>query len=674
MRQDEDEVRRALEARRSEGSPEFRAGLSGAWQGGRPAVNAMPAIAAAMAIIIALGSVGILMMARSARSVSHQGPASVSRLNSPPAVPESRDAGLFAPSTKVVWALVGGSLLFRSTDQGNTWEQRSLPAWVPSGRFEVSFVDDRQGWLYRAGVRLPQCTDSGAEIWRTTDGAATWKPVMVGTWTNNNAKEPECKEGLSFTDPQHGFIASVVTSRLTIYRTLDGGKNWTGADLPDAPSAPGISQRAGLVKKIGNSMYVVASSTQGPGTQVYRSTDGGATWSWLTTVPSIWVVTVTESRWLLLDMPGFSIETTNAGQQWHPYGSGFKFGSSPVFGDSRVGYADANGALLRTFDGGLHWERISTPGLPKLDLLPITDPGFTCRLPVGTGSPSSRSNGGFVAVPRGSFELDPAASMLTGEQQSVETSVKPVLKGSSGIAFDVPFSRWVPASPEVISSDGSQYAWTERESHGLLHVTKVADGSDRTFAAAPPPDLQGHGPAIPVPIGITTESVFLTYGWEGKSGVWRLDLASGSLIKLTGLPSPSYGAGTIWLELTRGPNQVGMYSDGDTLSRLDLRSGAVQDWFHRDNVVVRYLGFELEGNPWVLTGTFRAIDPRVFEIWRVRGPGQADLVLSGQQVSRVITDKHGTWFANGSGVYLYSSGRLQRVSSASVGEVVGPCL
>jgi hypothetical protein len=117
-----------------------------------------------------------------------------------------------------------------------------------------------------------------------------------------------------------------------------------------------------------------------------------------------------------------------------------------------------------------------------------------------------------------------------------------------------------------------------------------------------------------------------------------------------------------------------MYSDGDTLSRLDLRSGAVQDWFHRDNVVIRHLGFDLEGNPWVLTGTFRAIDPRVFEIWRVRGPGQADLVLSGQQFSRVITDKHGTWFANQSGVYLYAGGRLQRVSSASVGEVVGPCL
>jgi hypothetical protein len=207
-------------------------------------------------------------------------------------------------------------------------------------------------------------------------------------------------------------------------------------------------------------------------------------------------------------------------------------------------------------------------------------------------------------------------------------------------------------------------------------VTRVADGSDRSFVVGPPkdPESQFHAPFVPVPIGISTDSVLLTYGWEGSWGVWRLDLANGSLTKVTGLPSPSYGAGAIWLGLTRGA-QVGMYSDGDTLARLDLKSGAVQDWFHRDVVVVRNLGFDLDGSPWVQLNNYFTQGPdRVLEIWRVRGPGQADLILSGQNMSRVITDKHGTWFANESGVYLYSGGRLQRVSSASVGEVVGPCV
>jgi hypothetical protein len=117
-----------------------------------------------------------------------------------------------------------------------------------------------------------------------------------------------------------------------------------------------------------------------------------------------------------------------------------------------------------------------------------------------------------------------------------------------------------------------------------------------------------------------------------------------------------------------------MYSDGDTLARLDLKSGAVQEWFHRDNVVIRNLGFDLDGNPWVQVLTYEPPSASsVLEIWRVRGPGQADLMLSGQRFFRVITDKVGTWFANGSGVYLFSGGRVQRVSSASV-EVVGPCV
>jgi len=118
------------------------------------------------------------------------------------------------------------------------------------------------------------------------------------------------------------------------------------------------------------------------------------------------------------------------------------------------------------------------------------------------------------------------------------------------------------------------------------------------------------------------------------------------------------------------------YSDGDTLARLDLRTGAVQDWYHRDNVAVYPRGFDLDGNPWVQAMNFSnpSVTAKVVEIWRVRGPGQADLILSGQWISGVVTDSHGTWFANETGVYLYSGGGLQRVSAASVGEVVGPCI
>jgi photosystem II stability/assembly factor-like uncharacterized protein len=503
-----------------------------------------------------------------------------------------------------------------------------------------------------------------------------------------NVGADRCKSGLLFTDASHGFITAWDHGlRPTIYLTRDGGKNWTGVDLPDPPDFkttsvfPKFSFESVSVMRAGKSMYVVAWGTQ-PGDSdrnyVFRSNDGGASWSSIARVPRQDIVVVTESRWLKLSMPGDSLESSDAGQQWHLFASDFNSGGGRVnFGDSQVGYQGGYGVILRTLDGGTHWDRIQAPGMPSIDLLPVTDPGFTCRLAVGSGAFGNSSNGGFVAVPRGRFEFDPAATMVrvAGERWA-ETTVQPVLRGNSGVvAYDASFARWLPTSTHAVSSDGTQYAWVEGPWPGkVVHVTNVTDGSDRSFAAARPndPDLKNAGPVSPGPIGVTKDSVFLTYSYEGAYGVWRLDLATGALIKVTGLPSPSYGAGAIWVTPTRGPNHVGMYSDGDTLARLDLASGAAVDWFHRDNFAVGYLGVDGAGNPWV-EAISRPTSNWIVEIWRVRGPGQADLIVSGQRANRVVTDSHGTWFGNETGVYLYADGRLQRVSSASVGEVVGRC-
>ena len=444
-------------------------------------------------------------------------------------------AQLSAPSSNVVWVLVANSALFRSTDKGATWDKRSLPAVAGGGWKQVSFIDDRQGWLLHPGVPGTQCSGAGAEIWRTSDGAATWQRVAYVDQQNQTSGLgfAQCKEHISFVDATHGFVgASDGNKSPTIYRTADGGKAWSGSTLPDPPdfkTSGGLALQAGLVKRFGDTLFVDAWGKQGgdiPDRQyVFRSTDGGATWSWLMKIPSRYIAMVTESRWLQLIWPGQSMESINSGQQWHPYASDFSSdtpvgGPQILFADSQVGYAEGRGALQRTVDGGAHWERIATPGTSQpspvpsptptpVALIPITDPGFTCRLPV-----ASPMNGGFVAVPRGAFEPDPGASVVR-TYQWIETSTKPVLKGSlmMEMAFDAPFSRWVPASPEVISADGSQYAWIERPAgtpRNLLHVTRVADGSDRTFDAGPPqpqdPDLRGHYASVPIPIAITRSS------------------------------------------------------------------------------------------------------------------------------------------------------------------------
>ena len=306
-------------------------------------------------------------------------------------------------------------------------------------------------------------------------------------------------------------------------------------------------------------------------------------------------------------------------------------------------------------------------------LLPVTDPGFSCRLPVDASLGESPLMGGFVTVPSGSFQLDATSQVInvTGQPWSYQTTAQPVLKGTDGLAYDAPQSRWAPASPEVFSADGSEYAWTERvATANRLHVTKVSDGSDRSWSVH---SAQQGGP-IPVPLAITDGSVLLTYGWEGTYGVWRFDLASGSLTRLSTEPAArGYGTGAVWLEPLRGTAPGVAEQSGDTLARLDLSTGMVTDWFHRDATLVRYLGADGDGHPWVLTSMYSSQGFNL-GIWRVRGPGQADLTLEGQRIDRIFSDVHGTWFGNESGVYLFAGGHLDRVSAASVGEVIGPCV
>ena len=101
---------------------------------------------------------------------------------------------------------------------------------------------------------------------------------------------------------------------------------------------------------------------------VFRSTDGGATWSYLASAkdPNNQVVFVTATRWLELIGPGQSVETTNGGASWHPYASDYSqaapIAADFVFADSQVGYGTVRGEISRTVDGGLHWVQVKSPG------------------------------------------------------------------------------------------------------------------------------------------------------------------------------------------------------------------------------------------------------------------------------------------------------------------------
>ena len=276
-------------------------------------------------------------------------------------------AQLSAPSSTVVWALVGGTRLFRSSNRGDTWEERTLPS--PVINPDVGFISDKNGLLLSAGSAATQCQAQLAVIWRTTDGAASWEK-LAGT----GIADGMCKRSLTSSDASHSFFtASSPNAAPVIYRTSDGGQAWQ-ASTP-LPDPPGVTSRgAGFVlspgrpRAFGSIVLVDAGFGGEPTRYVFRSLDGGATFAYASTVPTVegLAAFVMAARWLVIGPPNQSKLTVDGGATWQTYPTDYSqaapIAPEVVFGDATVGYATVRGAIQRTTDGGAHWTMIKTPG------------------------------------------------------------------------------------------------------------------------------------------------------------------------------------------------------------------------------------------------------------------------------------------------------------------------
>jgi len=394
------ELRRALDARSEEISPEFRARLSSALaEGGRPTSNFLPALAAVAAVVLVFATVGVLLLARQARNQPPPAAATtptatpmatpsseptptpapgpvVGVLNKPPhpiALPAT--AQLSAPSSHVVWALMVDQYLYRSGDRGATWHQKPLPPNFMSGfpRPQISFVSDQEGWLSTGGSPETQCNAEVVDIWHTSDAGTTWE--SLGT---KGVSDRQCKGELSFVDSSRGFLDAFDPNRApVIYHTADGGRNWVaGKPLPDPPGftsqGGGFTLQPGRVSAFGSTLLVSAwmQNSAADVRYVFESRDGGANWRYLATahVPGNNVDFISASRWVQLIAPGQNVETIDAGASWHRYASDYSqaapIAADFVFADSRVGYATVRGGIVRTLDGGLHWDwtAVRSPG------------------------------------------------------------------------------------------------------------------------------------------------------------------------------------------------------------------------------------------------------------------------------------------------------------------------
>ena len=163
-----------------------------------------------------------------------------------------------------------GTYLFVSHDGGRTWgrEELPVPAQVTSLRNEETmaptFFSARDGVL-PVSISYAGYCETGKEItvivfYMTHDGGATWVYTTPVTLMPGNRRPPS-----SFADMSHGWI----TEGSVLYRTIDGGRTWSRLPLPLAFSH---------MKQLDFVSPSAGWATRSTAPFLLKTVDGGQTW------------------------------------------------------------------------------------------------------------------------------------------------------------------------------------------------------------------------------------------------------------------------------------------------------------------------------------------------------------------------------------------------------------
>ena len=189
---------------------------------------------------------------------------------------------------------------------------------------------------------------TGGGIWKTTDGGTTWRPVadrFLKTSSVGALAVSESNPDIVYAGMGEVELRGNVIQGDGVYRSSDGGKTWTEAGLKD-------SQAIGRIRihpKNPDLVYAaVLGKTYGPSPErgVFRSKDGGKTWE---------RVLFRDVRTGAVDL---SIDANNPDVMYAGMWEAFRTPHSLSSGGPGSG-------LFKSTDGGTTWTELTrNPGLP----------------------------------------------------------------------------------------------------------------------------------------------------------------------------------------------------------------------------------------------------------------------------------------------------------------------
>ncbi len=174
-----------------------------------------------------------------------------------------------------------GDGVYKSTDGGRTWAHLGLERTRTISRILVHPRDDNTLWVAAQGTRWGPSADRG--VYKSTDGGRTWRRVLAGVNATSGPSElsmdpnnPRVLYAAMWDHHRQPWYARSGGPGSGIWRSADGGETWTRLTGGGLPSAMGKTSVAVSPANPDRVWALIEGTADSGG--LYRTDDAGKSW------------------------------------------------------------------------------------------------------------------------------------------------------------------------------------------------------------------------------------------------------------------------------------------------------------------------------------------------------------------------------------------------------------
>ena len=222
--------------------------------------------------------------------------------------------------------------ILKTTDGGQSWV--NIDSCLTSGRISgFKFVNAQTGWL---------CGVAGS-VRKSTNGGLNWFSQSLNSNTGVNQ--------LYFYNDQTGWASASFSNDSIIFKTTNGGTNWTQIKIP-------VNNHGPLKFFDQNTGYTFGGRWN---KEILKTTNGGLNWYYISSGfflgGSSVYFTDENNGWAAGDWNQY-LRTTNGGNDWLPQNIGipsYQGYSDIYFKDQQTGWLLTEYKILKTTNSGTNW-------------------------------------------------------------------------------------------------------------------------------------------------------------------------------------------------------------------------------------------------------------------------------------------------------------------------------